>query len=1046
MKCVVWNCRGLGRPRAVRATIDLIRSYRPSILGLIETKLEVGVWDTLRVKLGYSSCFAVGRKGLGGGMALLWNDDVEVTLRSYSKAHIDTCVMAESQFRLTLFYGDPKVSKREDSWNLLRRLKVGDGDKWVVLGDFNEILYSNEMSGKRRRDKEQMRKFRRALIDCDLRDIGFTGPCFTYSNRRKGGEETRVRLDRVVANRNWMSSFPEASVVNGWALHSDHRPLILSLLKGKTTSRGKSVPSFKFEPMWLRDASFKEEVRSIWSKVGGRFVDMKDKLWACGIELQKWNARSFGNVQKRIKELKECINALQSKPRTRVVVEQEEEAARKLDEWLAREELLWMQRARADWLKDGDKNTAFFKAKSTQRREKKIINKLKTWDGKELNGTEEIINEFTNYFHNLFQAQAVMSENAWEETLNIVPRRVSDEMNRSLMEPFTEAEIRAALFQMHPTKAPGMDGFSALFYQKFWSIVKEDLCKEILAFLNGGELDQALNETLIILVPKKKDAASVGDYRPISLCSVAVKIITKVLANRLKSLLPEVISPYQSAFIKGRLISDNILIAHEIANTIRHKSQLQEGYLSLKMDMSKAYDRMEWPFIERMLLRLGFNQFWVSRVMACVKTVSYKIKINGSISERIIPSRGLRQGDPISPYLFIICQEWLSLRLVIEQERSNLKGVTIGRDVPPINHLLFADDCLLFLKADFHNLSVLKKVLEVYGRASGQQVNAQKSEICPGKNIDPIMQRLLGEYMEMKVADIHKKYLGLPLVVGRSKSEVFRWIEDNMVSKIQDWKALLLSAAGKEALIKSCYLSVPLFAMSCYKIPKTLCEKLNSNALNFWWSSNSKKRSIHWVSREVLQKEKGKGGMGFRSLEAMNIAMLMKQLWRFVNHPDHLISRIYRAKYFKDGQLLSARVKPNDSFAWRSLNGVLELFKTGLEEVDESGVWKWKAAGRSDFSVKSAYTLVMNWVEAKRGQVGQISNTEILHKAWRNLWRTRLPERIKIMSWRVFYNALPVGSNLRRRGCPSKLSCCFCGFKEESVSHIFLDCWWIKEF
>ncbi|KAL9672274.1 hypothetical protein QQ045_028524 [Rhodiola kirilowii] len=166
-----------------------------------------------------------------------------------------------------------------------------------------------------------------------------------------------------------------------------------------------------------------------------------------------------------------------------------------------------------------------------------------------------------------------MPENEWGEVLNIVPKRVSDEMNQRLVEPYTDAEIRAALFQMNPTKAPGIDGFSALFYPRFWGTIKDDLCKEILSILNGGELDQALNETILILVPKKKDADSVGEYRLISLCTLVIKIITKVLANRLKLCLPEIISQSQSAFIKGRLISDNILIAHEVANTIRHMSQ-----------------------------------------------------------------------------------------------------------------------------------------------------------------------------------------------------------------------------------------------------------------------------------------------------------------------------------------------------------------------------------------------------------------------------------------------------------------------------------------
>ncbi|CAM8888420.1 unnamed protein product [Rhodiola kirilowii] len=1046
MKFIAWNCRGLGRPRAVRATIDLIRSYRPAILGLIETKLEVGAWDSLRVKLGYSNCFSVGRKGLGGGLALLWNDEVDVSLRSYSKAHIDVFVKAEIGFRLTLFYGDPRANRREESWNLLRRLKEGENDKWVVLGDFNEILYSAEMSGKRKRDNDQMRRFRQALLQCSLRDIGFSGPCFTFSNRRKGAEETRVRLDRVVANKHWMRSFPSANVLNGWALHSDHRPLILSLEKSLTHSTRNSLKTFRFEPMWMRDSNFKEVVKTVWMKVGNTSTNMANKLHACGKELAIWNNQKFGNVQRNIKNLKEYINKLQVEPRTSDVIEREEEASRKLDEWLAREELLWRQRSRTEWLKDGDRNTAFFRAKSTQRRDAKFINTLKTQDGEVVFSTDDILKGFADYFLGLFRAQEVLSEDFWEDVLNIVPKKVTTEMNRRLQEPYTVAEIRAALFQMHPTKAPGIDGFSALFYQSFWSSIKDDLCNDILSFLNEGVFDPTLNDTVIILVPKQKDPCGVGDYRPISLCTVLMKIITKVLANRLKSCLPEIISPSQTAFIQGRLISDNILIAHEVANVIKCKGRGLTGYLSLKIDMSKAFDRIEWTFMERMLLKLGFNHVWVNRVMTCVKTVSYRVKANGKMSRPIVPGRGLRQGDPISPYLFIICQEWLSLKLFKEQDVNRLRGIRVSRGFPLINHLFFADDCLLFLTADFHALRSLKQVLELYGKISGQELNYQKSEICASHNIDPFLQHLVGEYMGMNIIAQHTKYLGLPLIVGRRKIETFRWLEDRMMKKIQDWKSLLLSAAGKEALIKSCYLAVPVFAMSCYKVPKTFCEKLASNALTFWWSSNAKEKGIHWVKNVVLQKEKIKGGLGFRNLEAMNAAMLMKQLWRFLSQPDQLVSKLFRSRYFKDGLMANTRVKPNDSFAWRSLHSTLEIFKTGVELTGEPNGWRWKLAGGQGFTVKSAYSIAMNWIEAASNQYGEASNTEFVSKAWRSFWKIRLPERVKIMCWRAFYNALPVATNLRRRGCPTEQGCWFCGFKEETTCHIFLDCWWIKEF
>ncbi|CAM8954101.1 unnamed protein product [Rhodiola kirilowii] len=166
-------------------------------------------------------------------------------------------------------------------------------------------------------------------------------------------------------------------------------------------------------------------------------------------------------------------------------------------------------------------------------------------------------------------------------------------MNAMLTAPFTEGEVKRALFQMHPSKAPGLDGFSALFYQNNWSVVGQDVVTEVLKCLNNGVLNEQLNETLIVLVPKVKKLERVEELKPISLCNVVMKIITKALANRLKDILPAIISQSLSAFIKGRLITDNILIAHEISHCIKGRKDHKPCFMSLKLDMSKAYDRIE---------------------------------------------------------------------------------------------------------------------------------------------------------------------------------------------------------------------------------------------------------------------------------------------------------------------------------------------------------------------------------------------------------------------------------------------------------------------
>ena len=207
------------------------------------------------------------------------------------------------------------------------------------------------------------------------------------------------------------------------------------------------------------------------------------------------------------------------------------------------------------------------------------------------------------------------------------------------------------------------------------------------------------------------------------------KIISKVLCQRLTRLLPRLVSETQSAFVTGRLISDNILIAHEMFHGLRTNNSCKEKFLAIKTDMSKAYDRVEWPFIEAMLLKLGFTQRWVSRIMSCITSVQYKVLINGQPKGHIVPNRGLRQDDPLSPYLFILCTEALIADIRKKEEEKLLTGLKIVCGSPAISHLLFADDSLFFSKANRQECEVILQILKDYERASGQQINFLKSSL-----------------------------------------------------------------------------------------------------------------------------------------------------------------------------------------------------------------------------------------------------------------------------------------------------------------------------
>ena len=271
--------------------------------------------------------------------------------------------------------------------------------------------------------------------------------------------------------------------------------------------------------------------------------------------------------------------------------------------------------------------------------------------------------------------------------------------------------MKKALFSIGDLKAPGPDGLHAIFYKRFWSMLGDDLVKEVLHTVNTRVIPEGWNRTTIVLIPKVETPEKVSQFRPISLCNVVYKVISKMLANRLRGILPEIISEHQSAFVPGRLITDNVLLAYECIHAIKKKKG-NSGLCAIKLDMHKAYDRVEWSFLEQIMLKLGFDPRWVEMVMACVSSVTYKIWFNGSETDEFVPSRGLRQGDPLSPYLFLLVAEGLSAMLKGAEGRGDLEGVSVCRSAPQVSHLLFADDSLLLMKADPKNANCVKGILD----------------------------------------------------------------------------------------------------------------------------------------------------------------------------------------------------------------------------------------------------------------------------------------------------------------------------------------------
>jgi ribonuclease HI len=746
---------------------------------------------------------------------------------------------------------------------------------------------------------------------------------------RYDGEFVKERLDRATATDEWRELFPRRVVEVLPNRSSDHNPLLISF-NGRDGRYRRWRKKIRFEAEWNGMEQPKAIIKRIWRVVStgtSAWKRVGRKLCDSKIALSEWARKESRPVEEIIKKKTNAIEKLQAEEGI-IDVGELGKLQKEVNELIAQEDTHLRQRAKVEWLKAGDKNSKFFHACIAQRRRSNQINCITDETGAVFSSTESIEATFINFFNGLF---ATSNPRGVVQSLNYLAQRVTPSMNERLLDEFTREEIRLAVDQMAPFKSPGPDGFPVSFYQKNWTEVGDEVCAAALNFFEGGSLGNLVNHSHIVLIPKTKNPTRVTDYRPISLCNVVYKIVAKVLANRLKLILPIIISSTQSAFIPGRLISDNILVAYETLHTMHARMWGREGYMAVKLDMSKAYDRVEWSFLRAVMLRLGFDPRWVGLTMNCISTVTYSIIVNGQPVGHIKPTRGLRQGDPLSPYLFLLCAEVLSSQLQQAEMVGLLRGVPTSVRGPRLNHLFFADDCLLFCKASVSDWQILTGILEEYEKASGQRLNRDKTSVFFSRNTSTGSRSELLNLIGIPASTRYDHYLGLPALVGKSRVREFQNIVDRVKIRVQDWKNKFLSQAGKEVLLKAVIQAIPTYCMSVFLLPKELCREINSIMQKFWWEHKENDRKIHWMSWANMGLAKRNGGMGFRDLHGFNKALLAKQGWRLVHDPNSLVGRIFKAKYFHGGSFLQAKTGSRPSFAWRSILGARELLKEGLQ-------------------------------------------------------------------------------------------------------------------
>lgn len=304
-----------------------------------------------------------------------------------------------------------------------------------------------------------------------------------------------------------------------------------------------------------------------------------------------------------------------------------------------KEEEFWKQRSRQLWLVLGDKNTGYFHAATKGRKAVNNILVIEDDSGKAVFEEKDIVKSIATYFENLFISEPGERARTVVEALRPC---ISQEVNIALISDPTPEEIKKACFSIHADKAPGPDGFSASFFQSNWETVGEKIVAEVQEFFVSGSLPRHISHTHIRLIPKIISPKRVADYIPIALCSVYYKIIAKLLAHRLQPVMHSFISENQSAFVPQRAISDNVLITHEVLHYLKISAAKKKCFMAVKTDISKAYDRLEWDFIQAVMERLGFHQRWIHWIMQCISTVTYSFLLNGTAQGLVVPQRGIR--------------------------------------------------------------------------------------------------------------------------------------------------------------------------------------------------------------------------------------------------------------------------------------------------------------------------------------------------------------------------------------------------------------------
>ncbi|MFS7905001.1 putative RNA-directed DNA polymerase [Helianthus anomalus] len=885
--------------------------------------------------------------------------DVMILAQSDQVIHTQIVFKADKNTVFCSFvYAENSYQNRRELWgNLCMHHSFMRDKPWVLMGDFNCTLFLDDTLSGSSTSNLGMVEFKDCVTATEVSDVNSSGLHYTWTNKQQKPRAVFKKIDRVLGNTKFIDLFQAAAACFHPYRLSDHTPCTLVL---PSIVRDKPRP-FKFVNLLADKQGFMEEVQRIWGMdiQGVCMFQVVKKLKLLKTPLRKLmhhQGNLHENVKHARKELDECQCAADRDPSNSDLMNKLSRL--QVYKCAVRDEALFLQqKSKVDWLELGVSNTKYFHNVVKAKNHRSRISSIKDANG---NMVEEgmVAQVMVDHYSKFFGSTTNVNV---QPTPDLFQTKLTEGKAAFMVREVTDDEIRKAIFSIAGNKAPGPDGYTSVFFKRAWNVVGNDVCKVVKAFFQNGKLLQQINHTVVSLIPKVP-TPSITDYRPISCCNTLYKCISKIISDRMKDGLADIVSINQSAFVSGRRISDNILLTQELMHNYHRK--VSPPRCAFKIDIQKAYDTVEWSFLEGTLTGFGFHTKMVKWIMACVASTSFSLAINGNLFGYFKGKRGLRQGDPMSPYLFTMVMEVLTLILNQHVAMSNDFRFHNKCEKHRIINLCFAYDLFIFARGDHKSAGVIMAAINEFKSLSGLVPSMTKSTVFFGNVTDQAKARILS-IMPFEEGALPVRYLGVPLISTRLKYKDCKRLVESMEARITDWKTKYLLFAGRLQLIRSVLASMHIYWASVFILPKRIIRELEDGMRCFLWSQGNKIKGKAKVRWKKVCLPRCEGGLGIRQIDDMNNALMVSHIWSLLIHRESLWVKWIHPYRIRDKSFWVIPIKNNITWSWRKIlqlrSNVRDYIWTKVGDGADTNVWfdkwhedimsSWQSSGNANYNL-----------------------------------------------------------------------------------------------